>query len=308
VKLAVPREPLFDRVAIVGMGLLGGSLGMALRRGGLARQVVGVVRRSEAVELARRLGAADQATVDVVAGVAGAELVILAAPILSIPLLVERMADSLAAGAIVTDVGSTKLELERRLPSLLPPGAAYVGGHPMAGSERSGLAAARPDLFRGATYVLTLPPGGRREALNRLSALAGALGAEPLEMRAAEHDEVVARISHLPHLVAAALAAAARAGEPDLALLQALAAGGFRDTTRVAASPAEMWRDVCLTNAGPVLAGLRDCEALLGRFRRALEHADGAALCELFERGARARSEVLHRQPSTAPESGEHAP
>lgn len=163
----------------------------------------------------------------------------------------------------------------------------------MAGSEQAGIRSARIDLFRGATWVFTLPPGQPRAALDRLAHLAEALGAHPVEMDAAAHDRAVARISHLPHVAAAALAAAALAGGEQAAVLRQLAAGGFRDTTRVAASQPEMWRDVCLSNAAPILEALRDCEGQLARFRDAIERRDERALLALFTDGARARARVL---------------
>jgi prephenate dehydrogenase len=236
----------------------------------------------------------DEATLDPRDGVEDADLVVFAPPVLQIPPLTRAVSDRLAPGAIVTDVGSTKAYLEAELPPLLPSGVAYVGGHPMAGSEQGGIGAARADLFNGAVYVLTRPPGCPPEAAARVAALARRMGAKPVEMAALEHDAVVARTSHLPHVVAAALAgAAARGGGLAPGLLRRLAAGGFRDTTRVAESPPEMWRDVCLTNAGPLLEALADCEAALVAFRRAVERGDGEALLALFAAGREARRGVF---------------
>lgn len=291
----MPESPSFDTVAILGMGLIGGSLGMALRVGRVARQVIGVARREATVRETLQAGAADRMTLDPVAAARAADLVVLAMPVLSVPAAAREVAHVLREGAIVTDVGSTKAWLERRLPEALPPGAVYVGGHPMAGSERAGIAAARADLFQGATYVLTRPPGCPEAAVARLAEMAERIGARPVVMDAAEHDRVVARVSHLPHVVAAALAAAVAARDPSLSTeqLQALAAGGFRDSTRIAASPPEMWRDVCLTNREPLLAALADLEVGLAAFRAAVEEEDGEALMDLFAQGAEARASVL---------------
>jgi len=283
-------EP-FQRVAIAGVGLIGGSLGMALRERQLAGHVVGIVRRDATVAEGLAAGALDSGSPDP-AAVAGADLVVLAAPVLTCGPLLASLTPHLAPGALVTDVGSTKAELMRTLPALLPPGADFVGGHPMAGSERGGVLAGRADLFEGAVWVLTRGPDTRQASVDRLAALARALGATPVEMDPALHDSAVARISHLPHVAAAALAAAAGAGGLPADLLRLLVAGGFRSTTRIAASPPEMWRDICLTNRDAVLAALADFEGGLAAFRAALEAGDPAALQAAFEAGKRTRDHL----------------
>ncbi len=285
--------PTLDTVSIFGLGLLGGSLGMALRARGFARRVVGIARRDETLLQALELGAVDEATLDPIAGALDAELVVVAVPVLSIPPLVESLREGLCAGAVVTDVGSTKAYLQSAIPPLLPAGVEYVGGHPMAGSEQAGLDAARADLFEGVRWVLTRPPGTSDAALDRVGALARAAGARVLEMDTAAHDEAVARISHLPHVAAAVLARAAGAGAALPETLSVLAAGGFRDTTRVAESPAEMWRDVCLTNRAALLAALADLQADLSAFAGAIERGDGEALEVLFAGGRRGRRKIL---------------
>lgn len=292
----MPAAPRFERVCIAGLGLLGGSLGMALRERRLAGRVVGVARREATVDAAMSLGAVDEATRDLRAGAAGADLLVVAVPVLATVDLIAEAAGVLAPGAIVTDVGSTKGHLERAVPPLLPPGVVFVGGHPMAGSERTGIEVARADLFEGATYVITRPPETPPEAAARVAALARDVGAVPLEMEADRHDEAVARISHLPHVAAAALATAAARG--DRKFLARLAAGGFRDTTRIAASSPEMWRDICLTNRDPLLAALADLETDLAAFRRAVEEGDPAALEALFAAGRRARLRVMESAPA----------
>lgn len=285
--------PTLDTVSIFGLGLLGGSLGMALRARGFARRVVGIARRDETLLQALELGAVDETTLDPIAGALDAELVVVAVPVLSIPPLVESLREGLCAGAVVTDVGSTKAYLQSAIPPLLPAGVEYVGGHPMAGSEQAGLDAARADLFEGVRWVLTRPPGTSDAALDRVGALARAAGARVLEMDTAAHDEAVARISHLPHVAAAVLARAAGAGAALPETLSVLAAGGFRDTTRVAESPAEMWRDVCLTNRAALLAALADLQADLSAFAGAIERGDGEALEVLFAGGRRGRRKIL---------------
>jgi prephenate dehydrogenase len=279
---------MFETVAIVGVGLIGGSLGMALRERRLAARVLGIVRRPATIDEALAVGAIDEGTLDL-ARVNEAGLVVLAPPVLTIPPLVEAMAPHFRPGAIVTDVGSTKGELMRELRALLPAHVDLVGGHPMAGSERGGVSAARADLFEGAVYVLTHAARTRPENVAKLAELARALGARPVEMDADLHDDAVARISHLPHVVAAALAEATGAGPLPAETLRLLVAGGFKSTTRIASSPPEMWRDVCLTNRSAILSALTDLEAALGALRDAVEASDADALYDAFARGKQVR-------------------
>jgi prephenate dehydrogenase len=279
---------MFETVAIVGIGLIGGSLGMALRERKLAQRVLGIPRREETVGEALEVGAVDEGTLDL-ARVSDAELVVLAPPVLAMPPLLEAMAPHLRPGALVTDVGSTKGVLMRSLLPLIPPDVDLVGGHPMAGSERGGVLAGHPDLFEGAVYILTRTPRSRPENVDRLARLIRLLGATPVEMDPDLHDDSVARISHLPHVVAAALAEAADAGAVPADVLRLLVAGGFKSTTRIAASPPEMWRDICLTNREAILAALSDFEAALSRFRAALEEDSATGLLDGFQRGKCAR-------------------
>jgi prephenate dehydrogenase len=293
--LSPPAE--FETVALVGVGLLGGSLGLALRERGLARRVMAVARRPETVRQALALGVADEGSSDLDAGAAGADLVVLCVPVLSMPALVERMAPHLRPGAVVTDVGSTKSVLVRELPRRLRPENPYVGGHPMAGSEKTGVEAARADLFEGARYLLTPDADTPEETVERLERWVARLGAVPVRLDPAVHDRAVAGISHLPHVAAAALASAVRAegtaGSREIEILQQLIAGGFRSTTRIAASSPEMWRDICLTNREAVLEALRLFGAELELFARALQAEDGPALLSAFERARRAHADLV---------------
>lgn len=284
---------MYATVAIAGVGLLGGSLGLALRRRGLARRVVGIARREETLREALALGALDSGGTSPEAA-AGAELLILAVPVLAAPPLLADLASHLAPGALVTDVGSTKEAVLAALLAELPPGAELIGGHPMAGSEREGVGNAREDLYEGATWVLSPTLRSSEAGLRRLEQLVAALGASPLRMEACAHDEAVARVSHLPHVAASALAQAVLRGRADTELLSRLAAGGYRDTTRIAGAKPEMWRDICLTNRAALQRGLADLEAALAEFRQALQEADPARL-EAFFADGRAAREVVHR-------------
>jgi len=287
--------PRFEAVAIVGVGLIGASLGMALRRRRLAGRVVGVARRRETLEVALRRGAVDEGTHDPAQAVAGADLVVLAAPVGTIVEHLGGLAERFREGALVTDVGSTKADIMEAA-AALPAHVAFVGGHPMAGSEESGPGAARADLFEGATWALMPRPGDPEAALARMQALVAALGARPLVLEAAEHDALVALTSHLPHVAAWALANAVAAGGAGREALSSLVAPSFRDMTRIAQSPAAMWRDILLTNRGHLLPAIAALREELDRLERALADGDGDALATILDQAARARRELMKDQ------------
>jgi prephenate dehydrogenase len=271
----------FERVTIIGVGLIGGSLGLVLRRRGLARRVVGVGHRQASLDRAVEVGAVDAGTLSVAEGVAGAELVVLATPVGRIEAQAAAGAPHLARGAIVTDVASTKGRLVAALdPMIARAGGRFVGAHPLAGSHERSVDAAREDLFEGATVVVTPTGATDGAALALVEALWCAAGARIIRVSPADHDAVLAFTSHLPHLAAAALALAVggcgvgkSAGGAG-----AFTAGGFKDATRIAASDPALWRDIFLDNRESVLAALDALEAHLADFRAALRRGDGAAL------------------------------
>ena len=250
--------------------------------------MLGFARRQATIEEAGALGAIDAGSLKFDA-IAEADLVVLCAPVLALAPLCAAMMPHLRPGALVTDVGSTKAALVERLDALLPAGVDLVGGHPMAGSERVGVSAASETLFEGATWVLTRASRTQDASVERLAQLVRALGATPVEMDPRQHDAAVARISHLPHIAAAALAAAAVQGGVPEEVLRLLVAGGFKSTTRIAASSPEMWRDICLDNREAILAALTDYETALAVFRAALAAGDSEALLERFAKGKKAR-------------------
>lgn len=257
---------MINRLAIVGVGLLGGSVARAARARMVAAEIVGIGRDVGRLDAALRDGTLDRATTDAREGVSGADLVVLGATVAANAVLLETIWRAVAEGALVTDVGSTKRSIVRsaeRLAAARP--LAFVGSHPMAGSERSGYAASRADLFEGALVIVTPTDATEPRAVKGITAFWEALGARVASLDPESHDRGVAAISHLPHLVAYALmAAVARDGAEALAL----AARGFRDTTRIAASDPAMWTEIFLDNRDAVLARL-------GEFRRALEELEG---------------------------------
>jgi len=273
----------FKQVSIVGVGLLGGSLGQALRERKLAGRVVGCVRRKASLAECRRAGAVDVATLDFAAGVAEADLVILCTPIARMRPLFEELLPHLKLGAIVTDVGSVKGSVVRELETLArKAGVHFVGSHPMAGSERMGVSAARPDLYAGAVCIVTPTRQSDRRAVRAVEQLWKSVGARVLSLTPQNHDQLVARSSHLPHLLAAQLVNHVLGGQPGRAPA-ALCATGFRDTTRIASGSPEMWRDIAVANAKNLRRELARFRRALQRLEGQLQRGDAAALAHFFE-------------------------
>jgi cyclohexadieny/prephenate dehydrogenase len=275
----------FERIAVVGLGLLGGSVAGAARARGVAKRVVGVSRGRDTAAAAVSAGLADEGTSDLAAGVAGAELVVLCTPIFAMADTLRRASGQLAEGALVTDVGSVKGALVETLPGLLPPGAHYVGAHPMAGSHETGLRHASKGLFEGAVCVLTPTAATAPAALARVRAFWAALGARVVERDPAAHDAEVAWVSHLPHALAFAYAASLAAAPREAF---ALRGSGFRDFTRIGASDPELWADILATNekalAGPLAAAARS----LARLADALAAGDLESVHRLLAAGREA--------------------
>ncbi len=241
----------FRTVSIVGVGLIGGSVGLAMRQRRLAQKVVGVGRRKSSIEQALEVGAVDEATLDLEEGVREAEFTILATPIGVMEHLAARVAAAMPRGGLLTDVGSTKGLLVQQLERAAGGSLHYVGSHPMAGSEKRGVGEARGDLFEGALCFLTPTPQSPRQAVDALREFWKALGATVRLLTPTEHDRIVAVASHLPHLVAAALVNLATPAVMECA------GSGFRDTTRVASGDPRMWTDVCMHNRERLLEALR---------------------------------------------------
>jgi prephenate dehydrogenase len=273
-------------VAILGVGLIGGSIGLALRSRGLARRVMGVGRRESTLEKALGRGAITEATTDLARGVAEAELVVVCTPICNIVEHVRAAAEHAPPGAIITDAGSIKGEIVAALEGELPRGAVFVGSHPMAGSEKTGPEFADENLFQDRVTIVTPTESTPPPALAAVEEFWQSLGARTVRMTPEEHDAAVAAISHVPHLVAAALAAVT----PEEWL--PLAAGGWCDTTRVAAGDVELWRQILAGNRSHVLRSLAEFEKTLASFREALTRGDDAELVRLLEQGKRRRDAV----------------
>lgn len=292
---------LFKQVAILGVGLLGGSLGRALRERKLAGRVIGCVRRERSLAECRRARAVDEATLDWETAVATSDLVVFCTPIAQMAPLFRRLAPHWQRGALVTDVGSVKGSVVRELePLARRAGVHFVGGHPMAGSEKSGVLAARADLYDGAVCILTPTARTPVAALRRTETLWQGVGARVLRMTPGQHDRLVARSSHLPHLLASQLVHHTLGRADDAQ--RALCATGFRDTTRVASGSPEMWRDIAVANARNLAREVARFGRELARLEAVLRRADGHAL-ERFFREAKARRDAWCADGgSTSPE------
>jgi prephenate dehydrogenase len=277
------------RVAIVGVGLIGGSLALALRRAGAASTIVAADRDLQAIERASALGIIDQAADSVSEAARGADLVVVALPVRAIGGALHDVGLALEPHAVVTDVGSTKSEVVRiareELRGRFP---RFVPGHPIAGREASGVEAATAELFRGARVVLTPQPETAPDAIETVRAAWEAAGGRVTQLAAETHDRIFAAVSHLPHILSFALVSEIASRE-DAAELSGFAAGGFRDFTRIAASSPEMWRDIALQNKAALLAELDRYEARLAVFRALIEKGDGPALERLMTEARTAR-------------------
>lgn len=273
----------FETVAIVGVGLIGGSIGLALRRRGLAGRVIGVGRREATLRVARRSGAIDRGTTDLQRGVREAQLTVVCTPVAAIAASCREVAAACPAGALITDAGSTKASIVAALEGGLERGVRFVGSHPLAGSEQRGPEAARADLFEGRTVIMTPTRSTRPADYATIRRFWESLGAGVVRMAPEMHDRVVAATSHVPHLAAAAVALSVPSGQ------QALSAGGLRDTTRVAAGDPTLWRQILMDNRQAVLAALRPLEEALTALHEALRQGDADALERLLRKAKRKR-------------------
>jgi cyclohexadieny/prephenate dehydrogenase len=272
-------KPAVERLAILGLGLLGGSVGLAARARGVARSVVGSSRGRETLARARARGIVDHAIADPREAVEDADLVILATPPFAMPGLLREIAPRLRPGALVSDVGSVKGLLAETLPGCLPPGVAFVGAHPMAGGHARGLEHARADLFAGTVCVVAPGAGAGRGSVARLRAFWEALGARVVLRDPATHDAEVAWVSHLPHALAFAFARALAGAPPDAA---ELIGPGFRDFTRIAQGDPELWSEILAANRKALAGPLQAAAARLAELARELEAGDAESLERLL--------------------------
>jgi len=298
----VPSSPPFARVTVIGVGLLGGSVGLAARARGVAGQIVGSGRSRESLAVALRRGAVDEIRFGADA-VRDAELVVLATPVSAMPGAIGSVAAGLRSGTLVSDVGSVKAPLADLLPGLLPPGVRFVGAHPMAGSHKRGIEHARADLFEGAACVVTRSHDTEPEAVERVASFWRALGARVVLRSPAEHDAEVAWTSHLPHALAFAFA---RALEAAPAGAREVSGPGFRDFTRIARSDAELWSEILAANRKAIAGPLQETARRLAELARSLDANDVDSLERFFGLAREALSLIAPEASRSRPSGGEN--
>jgi len=274
------------KVFIIGLGLIGGSLGLALRESPQVESITGFDREGTACDMAAAMGAVDR-TAGLLEGAKEADVIIICTPLGVYHSVIEQIAPVLKPGVLLTDVGSTKVQV-MELFNTLPSGVHAIGGHPMAGAETQGIAGADRYLFENAVYVLTAPADTPREMVRILENLLASTGARIKHMEAARHDELVATVSHIPHLAAVALVGLTEGRQEELML----AAGGFRDTTRVASSNPDLWEDIAFSNREPLIRQLNALGERLNELKKALENDDREGLKQQLERAKDIRDSI----------------
>ncbi|MBN2190575.1 MAG: prephenate dehydrogenase [Candidatus Aureabacteria bacterium] len=282
----------FKKVVIVGPGLIGGSIGKALLSNKLAEKVVAVVRRESAVDEVTGAGAVTSATMDLDLAMPGAEAVVLCTPVSAIADKAESVAKLISKECLITDVGSTKRSIVKRLEKIFDNKALFIGSHPIAGTEKRGVSAANDRLFHNAVCVLTPTDKTPHAAVARAHSFWKMLGARCIEMSPEKHDKILARISHLPHLAAYALVRAITA-DADIDMNSNLVGGGFLDTTRIASSPANLWADIFLDNKKEVLSSAKEFVKEVNRVIDALEKDDKTLLQKLLEESKLKRDKII---------------
>lgn len=285
------------RIAIIGLGLIGGSMGLALRGTGAGYEVVGFARRPEVASRALELGAVDRIEGDMISAVEGADVVIIATPTMSVKGILAEIGGSVYEDSVITDTASTKATVMEWAEATLPPPVSFIGGHPMAGKETSGIEAADGDLFNGCTYCLTVGKRVTEESREKVERLVRQIRANPLFINASEHDTLVAGISHLPLICSVALMAAT-SKSPLWPALSRLAASGFRDITRLASGDPRMSHDICLTNREPIIRWINSYIEELNTLRHLVNHGsmhgdsvEGEGSSKLEDAFKRAREE-----------------
>lgn len=302
-------EPLFDRIALIGIGLIGSSIARDVKALGLAREVVVSTRSAETLKRAEELELGTSYALSAADAVEGADLIIVSVPVGASEAVARQIAPHLKPGAIVTDVGSTKASVIAQMAPHMPKSVHFIPGHPLAGTEKSGPDAGFTGLFQGRWCIFTPPPGTDAAALAKLKAFWEALGSKIDEMDPEHHDKVLAIVSHLPHIIAYNIVGTA----DDLeAVTQSevikYSASGFRDFTRLAASDPTMWRDVCLHNKDAILEMLARFSEDLAYLQRAIRWGEGDKLFELFTRTRAVRRSIIEAgQDVDVPDFGRHS-
>lgn len=285
-------KPLIDKLAIIGVGLMGGSLALALREKGEVGEVVGIGRGIDNLKEAKELGVIDSYTQNIMEGVKGADVVLVATPVGSIVDIIANNQKHMQDGAIITDVGSVKGDIVEGVDKLLNDRLHFIGGHPIAGTEKSGASAAFPELYQGSRCILTPTKKTDKSALDKVVSMWKTAQAEVVVMGTDEHDKILAAISHLPHMVAYALVNTVDDIKDFEEGIIKYSAGGFKDFTRIASSHPEMWLDICLMNKVAIIDMIDRFAAQLGDIRTMVEKGDAKGLLENFKKSKEARDSL----------------
>lgn len=281
-------------LAIIGVGLIGGSLGLCLKdKMGDNICITGLCRSQKSMDMAMKLGAVDYATADIEKVVKDADIVFLSPPVLQIVPMVEKILPYLKKGAILTDAGSTKQYIWQHLQKILPADVYYIAGHPMTGREKSGVTAAKKDLFVGKAYVIVEDTGAPKEVHEKLMSVLKYTEANFTTLDIAKHDRCASVISHVPHVTAAALVTLLNRSGDDLESCIKLIGGGFKDTTRIASSNADMWADICMTNSTAIVNNLKMLQSIIGEVITACENQDRQAVYDYFTASKARRDSIL---------------
>lgn len=282
-----------DKLAVVGVGLIGGSLALALKEAGAVGHVVGIGRGLPNLETALRLGVVDSYTLDLAEGVADADVIFLATPVQALGTVAEQAMPHLKAGAIITDGGSVKQAVIDAIEPHLRDDVHFVPGHPIAGTENSGAEAAFATLYRDRRCILTPTGKTASEALDRILSMWQLVGSQVVIMDVEKHDRVLAAISHLPHMVAYALVNAVGSYDRYNENILEYSAGGFRDFTRIASSDPTMWRDIAMTNREALIEMMEQFETFFAELKEDVAIGSGERLFEFFRRSKESRDEIL---------------
>lgn len=277
---------LFNRVTIIGLGLIGGSLGLAIKKRRIAKEVIGVSRRRSTINKALSLGVVDAATLDLKKGVKESDFIILTAPVLKIIDIGKAILPFLKKDAILIDAGSTKKCIVKEIERVIPDGVDFVGSHPLAGSERSGVIYADKDLFKNSFCILTNTKNTNKKALGKVARFWNALGSKVEIMSPESHDKIISGLSHLPHAASVSLCNVSRKENLHLA------AGGFRDTTRIASGSPELWKDIFITNRENISKDIRVLKKELSKVESALKKNNSLALLKLFKKAKTLRDNL----------------
>lgn len=294
------NSPQIDCAAIIGVGLIGGSFGMALKKRGLVGKVVGVGRNPKRLQLAQDLGAIDSWSVELDDVIPDCDLVYISTPVGLVLDFVKKVSPLVKADCIITDAGSTKADICRGADAVLGDRHSFVGGHPMAGSEVAGVETAHPDLFVGATYVLTPTTHTKPASAERMRSIAESIGSRVLSIDPEGHDRCTAVISHLPHVIAAAMISMTADHSTHDPEVFDFVAGSFRDMTRVAGSSPELWRDICFTNAESILSAAKDFRKALDAGLDFLESGNSEGFERWFSEAKEIRDSRV-RKPDSSP-------